>query len=194
VPSLADVEKGLGWEIYNRSAISFVEDTYQGVRLDAKPGAGLAWVPEIELADGVIEVDLRGKDEPGQSFVGIAFHGSDAQTYEGVYLRPFNFRAQDPERRAHAVQYISHPEHTWSRLRTEHPGQYEARIEPAPDPSAWIHLRVVLAGAKVSVYVDHSEESVLVIDSLSDRDRGWVGLWVGNNSDGDFANLRVTPQ
>jgi hypothetical protein len=28
---------------------------------------------------------------------------------------------------------------------------------------------------------------------LGTLDRGMVGLWVGNNSDGDFANLRITP-
>jgi len=25
------------------------------------------------------------------------------------------------------------------------------------------------------------------------EDRGLIGLWTGNNSDGDFANLRITP-
>jgi hypothetical protein len=28
---------------------------------------------------------------------------------------------------------------------------------------------------------------------LAATDTGAIGLWVGNNSDGDFANLRVTP-
>ena len=28
---------------------------------------------------------------------------------------------------------------------------------------------------------------------LGQDERGTIGLWVGNTSDGDFANLRVTP-
>ena len=32
----------------------------------------------------------------------------------------------------------------------------------------------------------------LEVRKLGSLDRGVVGLWVGNNSDGDFANLRIT--
>jgi hypothetical protein len=31
----------------------------------------------------------------------------------------------------------------------------------------------------------------LVIDKLNDRKTGKIGLWVGNTSDGDFANLQI---
>jgi hypothetical protein len=33
----------------------------------------------------------------------------------------------------------------------------------------------------------------LEVRKLGANDRGTIGLWVGNASDGDFANLRVTP-
>jgi len=45
----------------------------------------------------------------------------------------------------------------------------------------------------VSVFVGDAKEPSLVIDQLNDRTKGLVGLWVGNTSDGDFANLKITP-
>jgi hypothetical protein len=51
----------------------------------------------------------------------------------------------------------------------------------------------VIANPKVSVFVNDSKEPCLVVDLLNDRKTGSVGLWVGNNSGGDFANLTITP-
>jgi hypothetical protein len=31
------------------------------------------------------------------------------------------------------------------------------------------------------------------VKRLTNRLGGWVGLWVGNTSPGDFANVKVTP-
>jgi hypothetical protein len=162
------------------------------VHLDARAGDGVAWIPDLTLDDGRIEVDLRGRNQPGQSFVGIAFHGADEQTYEGVYVRPFNFQSDDPERRAHSVQYISMPAYTWDRLREEDPGRYEAALDPAPDPEAWVHLSVEVTGSSVRVYVNDAAEPALVVERLGDLGRGNVGLWVGHNAEGDFSNLRIT--
>ena len=33
----------------------------------------------------------------------------------------------------------------------------------------------------------------LEVRKLGQLDRGMVGLWVGDTSDGDFSNLRITP-
>ena len=40
----------------------------------------------------------------------MVFRGVDAETHASVYFRPFNFRAADPDRHKHAVQYVSHPQ------------------------------------------------------------------------------------
>jgi len=42
--------------------------------------------------EGIIDIDLRGKDVFLQSFLGIAFDVTDNNHYEAVYFRPFNFR------------------------------------------------------------------------------------------------------
>ena len=185
---------GEKWAVYNRAATVLKEGQKRGVYLDEKWGQGVAWLPSFEIGDGVIEVDLKGRNEPGRSFVGIAFHGINAEKYEAVYLRPFNFKAESEVRRSHSMQYVLVPSHEWYRLRTEHPGQYEAAIVPSPSSEAWVHLRLELDGPTVRVFIDNASEPSLVVDRIGAVEKGWIGLWVGHNSDGMFANLKVSPK
>src|SRR5207247_7349216 len=168
------------WEVFNRTATRLVDGTRTGIHLSASADNGVAYLQGVEFTNGTIELDVRGKDVPQQSFVGVAFHGVDGTTYDAIYFRPFNFRAEDPARRGHAVQYIAQPIYPWQKLRAEQPGKYERAIDPVPDPNAWFHVRVVVASPKVSVFVDDAKEPSLVVDQLSDRKKGLVGLWVGN--------------
>ena len=180
-------------KVFNRSVSSLNDGARKGVRLSENPAEGVAYLRGIEFTNGTIEFDVRGKDVQQQSFVGVAFHGVDGTTYDAIYFRPFNFRAVDPARRIHAVQYISHPTYTWQKLRTEQLGKFEQAVNPVPDPNAWFHVRVVVASPRVSVFVGDAKEPSLVVDQLSDRKKGLIGLWVGNNSGGDFANFRIIP-
>ena len=192
-PNLAELGDGKGLKVFNRTVTSLDEGAKKGLRLSESANDGVAYLQGIEFTNGIIGFDVRGKDVPQQSFVGVAFHGVDGATYDAIYFRPFNFKAEDPARRIRAVQYISHPTYTWQKLRTEHPGKYEKAVSPVPDPNSWFHVRVVVASPKVSVFVEDAKEPCLVVDQLSDRKKGLVGLWVGNGSSGDFANLKITP-
>jgi hypothetical protein len=62
-----------------------------------------------------------------------------------------------------------------------------------PDPNGWFHARVVVASPKVSVFVNDAKGPCLTVNQLSDRQKGLVGIWVGNNSGGDFANFKIVP-
>jgi hypothetical protein len=190
---LASLADGKGLNATKRTISHLTDGTRKGVRLSEAEGEGPAYLPGIEFADGTIELDLKGKDVQGASFVGLAFHGVDGTTYDAIYFRPFNFKTDDKARVLRAVQYISHPAHPWQKLRAEHPGQYEKPIAPVPDPNAWFHARVVVAAPKVSVFVGDAKEPCLTINQLSDRKKGLVGIWVGNTSGGDFANFKVIP-
>ena len=192
-PDLAALAEGNGLKVFNRSVSSLNDGARKGVRLSENPAEGVAYLRGIEFTNGTIEFDVRGKDVQQQSFVGVAFHGVDGTTYDAIYFRPFNFRAVDPARRIHAVQYISHPTYTWQKLRTEQLGKFEQAVNPVPDPNAWFHVRVVVASPRVSVFVGDAKDPSLVVDQLSDRKKGLIGLWVGNNSGGDFANFRIIP-
>ncbi len=46
---------------------------------------------------------------------------------------------------------------------------------------------------KLTVFVNDAKEPSLVVEQLSDRKKGLVGLWVGNTSGGDFANFKIVP-
>ena len=167
--------------------------TKGGVHLSEKEGNGVLWVEGSDFAEGTIEVDVRGRDVLQRSFLGVAFHRKDDNTYEAVYLRPFNFRAEDPARHEHAVQYISVPDYDWPRLRKEFPEEFENPVDKSVVPTDWVPLRVVVKGATVQIHVGSVTSPTLEVRKLGSLDRGAVGLWVGNTSDGDFTNLRVTP-
>ena len=178
----------------NRDVTRLDEPGHRGVRLSAKENPGVAWIEGTDFAEGTIEIDLRGKDVLQQSFLGVAFHRKDDGAYESVYARPFNFRATDPVRHQHAVQYVQVPEFDWPRLRQEFPEEFENPVDASVSPTDWFRLRVVVQGPKVQIFVGAGAVPALEVRKLGALGRGQIGLWVGNNSDGDFANLRVTPR
>lgn len=163
----------------------------RGVHLSQREGNGIAWLEDSEFGQGTIELDVRGKDVYQQSFIGVAFHRRDDSTYEAVYLRPFNFRATDPVRHMHAVQYIAVPDYDWPKLRQDFPEEFEDPVDASVDPTGWVRLRVVVESRRIVVYVGDVKSPALEVRKLGSSDRGMVGLWVGNISDGDFANLRI---
>lgn len=175
------------------SSVTVIEEAgYRGVRMapaSATPGRVMAWLDDIDVGDGTIDVDIRGKDVFQRSFPGFAFRAATDTLFDAVYLRPFNFHATDTLRRQHAVQYVSLPDYEWDRLRNERPEVFENPVTPPPDPNGWVHVRLVLAGPRISVYVGDGAEPDLVVEALNTRARGRIGLF----NEGDFANLLVTP-
>ncbi len=186
VPDLTQTDDPSKWVLHNRNLTPGEE-----IFLDDTINDGLLWMKDFVFANGTIEVDIKGKDVRGKSFVGIAFHGLNDSTFDVVYFRPFNF--ESPERGTHSVQYVAHPEYPWYRLRGEFPETYENRVSPVPDPTNWFHAKIVVSHPKVEVFVDDAEEPSLVVDQLTDRKEGWLGFWVGNGSGGSFRNLKIIP-
>ena len=190
---LAAVGKDPHWKVAGRTASTVDVRGKHALKLSEGPGNGVVWLDGYDFGNGVIEVDILGRSQPIQgSFVGVAFRVVDAETHDAVYFRPFNFRVADSTRHSHAVQYVSHPRWPWDTLRAQHPGTYEKPVVPEPNGDDWFHVRVVVERPKVRVFVNDAKEPCLVVDELSDRSRGSLGLWVGNGSGGAFANLRVT--
>jgi hypothetical protein len=192
---LSELPKGKSWRLSGRT-VSVVEAKGKtALKFSEGPGMGIAWLDGYTFTNGVIEVDILGRSQPVQgSFLGIAFRVVGAETQDVVYFRPFNFRATDPERHKHAVQYVSHPQWTWQKLRAERTNQYEKAIEPEVDGDEWFHARIVVERPKVTVYVNGAATPSLAVEELSDRSDGSLGLWVGEGSGGHFANLKVTPR
>jgi len=192
-PDLRSVPDGKGWKgssnltkLVEKDGTPAIESA---IREDKQ---NVVWLDGFEFSDGTIEFDGKGQSGPPQSsFVGVAFHVVDATTHEAIYFRPFNFRAANPENRSHAVQYISEPQWPWQRLRKEKTGQFEKPIEPAPDGDAWFHAKVVIEKHQVKVFVNGATEPSLVVNELSGRTGGSVGLWW--NQYAVIANLKIVP-
>jgi hypothetical protein len=162
------------------------DNTRQGILCN-----GIVWLKGVTFSTGSIDIDIRGKDVFQQSFVGIAFHGVDTVTYDGIYFRPFNFQSPDTLRRKHMVQYISQPDYPWDRLRKEHPLMYESGITPAPLAAGWFHAHIVVDKESITVFVDHSKTPSLKVKKLNTRTDGLIGMWSSALS-GDFANLDIS--
>jgi hypothetical protein len=192
-PDLKSVFEGKDWNGKFTSAELTKRDGADAVLITKTDGDRFIWLNDFNFTNGVIEFDAKGKSAPPQSsFIGIAFRVADEKTYDAVYFRPFNFRANNELSRAHSVQYISHPDWTWKRLRDERTGQYEKSIEPAPDGDEWFHAKIVVQKPEIKVYVNGSEKPSLVVNELSDRKDGSVGLWC--NGFGLIANLKIIMQ
>jgi hypothetical protein len=161
-----------------------------------KPGAittrGIVWLKGIDFTKGTIDIDLRGKNEQGQSFLGIAFSGKDTNDYECLYFRPFNFKNRDPLHQKHMVQYMSLPDHDWQQLRNSQPLVFEYSVHPIPDPNDWFHATIVVSEDSVRVYVNHDAEPSLKVKRFRNHAGEKIGLW-SSALPGDFANLDIKP-
>jgi hypothetical protein len=161
-------------------------------------------VDGVTMGDGVIEVEVAGAPAPGagtgaRGFVGIAFRmlaerdSTQPPRYDAFYLRPTNGRADDQERRNHAVQYISHPDWTWSRLRRETPSRYEAYVDLVPD--TWTKMRIEIRGTSARLFVHGQPQPTLIVNDLKSGAAGvgGVALWIGPGTIAHFRNLVVRP-
>jgi len=196
-PDLGGIATGTGWKIHNATPESIEVDGKRGVRLTAKDDSangivGLALVDGMKFTTGVIEIDLQGKNVRGRSFLGVAFNVADEKTFEAIYFRPFNFKA-DGEFKNRAVQYIAWPDNTWEKLRKSQSGKFEGPISPLPDPDMWFHARIEVGDKQVRVYVNQAKEPCLTVDRLTESGKPrQVGLFV-DSADGLYANLKITP-
>ena len=178
--------------ISNREATVLPNHEKNGIMLSAKDDDGVALINDVTFSNGIIELDIRGKNVAQQSFLGVAFHAADAKTLDAVYFRPFNFLSADSVHRIHMVQYVSHPKYTWFVLRDKFNAQYEKEITSPPDPNQWFHVRIEIQYPQVTVFINGRKTPCLSVKQLSNRKSGKLGLWVGDSSDGAFANLKVT--
>ena len=183
--------------------VSIAPTNYQGrtaIQIIAAQGAAngtsYAVIKDVLFRDGTVEVDLAGRPAPGagtdaRGFIGIAFRLQSDGSYEYVYLRPTNGRADDQVRRNHSTQYSSHPNFDFARLRREAPEQYESYVDL--QPGVWTKYKIQVEGTKARLYVHGAEQPCLIVNDLKLAPReGGVALWVGPGTEGYFSNLKIT--
>lgn len=157
----------------------------------------IAILKDSSFQNGTIEMEVASTLGPGaataaRGFIGLAFRVQpDAKTYEAFYLRPTNARADDQVRRNHSLQYISHPDYTWARLRKESPEKYESYADMVP--GEWTPVKIVVQGATARLYVNNAAQPNLIVNDLKQGDvSGALALWIGPGTVGHFRGLKVT--
>jgi hypothetical protein len=183
----------------SRRALRIVNE--DGLNAAGTP-AGAQAIAILESSDfknGTIEADVVGLPRNGappttRGFVGIAFHvGEHGSRYECIYLRMTNGRSASQLERNHATQYVAHPDFTWQRLRKENPGEYESYVDL--EAGAWTRIKIVVMGAKASLYVNGADQPCLIVNDLKlGEPHGQIALWTGSNTEAYFSNLRITDQ
>jgi hypothetical protein len=152
---------------------------------------GNAWLKGVAFTNGRIDIDLRGKNIPGQSFIGVAFSAKNDSDYECLYFRPFNFENTEGLHRKHMVQYMSLPGHEWNVLRETQPLVFENTVSPAPDPTGWFHATIIADPDSLRVYVNAAAEPSLRVKRFKNHSSEKFALWC-SDLPGDFANLVIT--
>lgn len=144
-----------------------------------KVAKGKALLKDFTFHDGAIEFDTQPNGSMG---AGIAFRYRDKDTYEDFYLRP----QPKCDRAEDCIQYA--PNTKGVLLWDVYP-QFQA---PAPlkDGMAWNHIRMVISGKRMNIYVNGATQPALKIGRLEgDAMQGGIFL----QGPGTFANLVVTP-
>ena len=159
------------------------------IHLVNKADVALLWIDGMEFSNGVVELDIKGKNDNGNSFLGLAFHALNDTIYDAVYFRPFNFSSE--EKKANAIQYIDAPGNEWHILRKNFPGKYENAITPVPDPNNWFHVKYQFDYPVVKVFINGSAQPTFEVEQISKRTTGKLGLWI-DSDDGWFKNVQVT--
>ncbi len=198
------LESTQGLRLHNVTAEPATLQGRKGLALTLQAGTQadveqLAVIEGLVFSSGVIEAEVAGAPAPGagegaRGFVGVAFRlQEDMKTYDAFYLRPTNGRAEDQERRNHAVQYISQPQWPWPRLRKETPSRYEAYADLMP--GVWTKIKIEVRGDRARLYVHDNEQPTLIVNDVKTgaTGKGSVALWVGPGTVAHFRNLSVTP-
>lgn len=177
------------WVIPQNDTLDLELGTYQQKKallikrkIDNYKSASLAYWPKLNFKDGIIELDLAFAGK-GNGYIGLAFRIRDAHHYETVYFRPLSSGT------INAIQYMPEKkvDFNWWDYEAD---KYQAKaILPR---NAWFHVKVVVMGSKMEVYVNNSPSPSMVYTSLDPSLKtGAVGYWHGNSSMGAYRNLVV---
>ncbi|SFE83382.1 hypothetical protein [Spirosoma endophyticum] len=162
-------------------------------------------ISDIDFMNGTIEVKvlsrlLKNAPETARGFVGVAFRINEINSsFESIYIRPTNGRADDQVRRNHAIQYFSYPDYKFDRLRKETPERYESYADMTLNE--WITMRIVVNGQEAELYLNDTKQPALLVKDLKHGEgvatagrSGGIGLWVDVGTEGYFADLKVNSQ
>ncbi|NIN70436.1 MAG: hypothetical protein GTO46_00595 [Gemmatimonadetes bacterium] len=143
--------------------------------------AGAAYLSDVELEDGVVEVDVAVNGS--RSYPGIIFRMQSEENYERLYIRPHRSPLY-PD----AVQYtpVINRVAGWQLYNGE---GFTAGAE-IPE-NEWLHLKLEYKGSQARFYLTDMEEPSLVVHELKHGvSRGGVGVLGPADGTACFSDFR----
>jgi hypothetical protein len=179
--------------------VSIRQTDYKGrsaIRVIATPGAinanSYAVIKDAMFRDGTIEVDLAGQPAAGatgdaRGFIGIAFRLQADGSYEYIYLRPTNGRADDQLRRII-------PRNTAHTPILTGPDCGRRPLDSTNRTLIWSPVSgQSVQDQKAQLYVNGAAQPCLIVNDLKlPPQPGGVALWIEPATEGYFANLKIT--
>ena len=153
-----------------------VFEKIQGMDALALHDGSLATAKDVTLRDGTIEFDVQ----PLVMGAGLAFRQRDKDTFESFYIRPTGKCSQAPN----CLQYA--PQTHGILLWDLYP-EYQSAA-PIRD-GEWNHIKIVVSGQRMNVYVNGGSLSLKVGHLEGDTADGGIAL----QGPGYFANFTVKP-
>jgi hypothetical protein len=178
------------WIIPRTDSVDYQFGQYQGQnallmmrKFDDYKSGSIAYPAALDFADGTIEADMAWSGKGG-GYIGIAFRIKDSHHYDVVYFRPGSSGT------INAIQYMPEKKAGFNWWNYE-AAKYQAKATlPLHN---WFHVKVVVKGSQMQVFIDNQAEAVMVYATLDpDLKTGAAGFWFGNNDAGAYKNLVIT--
>jgi hypothetical protein len=141
-----------GWELKGDGVITQPYMGKEALRL----GTGFAYRRDVRLQDGTLELDFNSTGS--RSFFYIQFRMESDREFEEIYFRPHKTGLGD------ALQYnpVYKGESNWQLYHGE--GATSAVDIPRNE---WVHLRIVLQGDRLAVFVGDTKAPQLLVPRLA---------------------------
>ena len=169
------------WILVNRAASSVEYRNQHAVRLDSRPGAGLAWVEGLRFSVGKIDLNIAAVKQD----VGIAFHVRNEREFEAICFHVGNEAQHEGESQPVVVRYLS--------TGPDRDANHEARFDlPYSQSGEWFKVRITISKEVVAVFISGGNIPTLsVYASGGGGVYGSVGLWIGPGSSALVADFRT---
>jgi DNA-binding beta-propeller fold protein YncE len=149
--------------------------------LGRKALAGAAYLKDVQLENGIIEVDIAVSG--ARSYPGIIFRMQSPENFERFYLRPHRASLY-PD----ALQYtpVFNRVEGWQLYSGK--GFTAAAAIPA---NQWNHIKMDFSGTQARVYLNNDPKPALVIHDLKHGvSKGSVGIYGPKNKTAYFSNFK----
>lgn len=170
------------WD-FEAGKVSFI--VHKGVpAIQMNENSGTMLFRDLNFTDGIIEFDVE-VNQP-QPFPSLYFRWKDAAETEHVYLRT---GAATRKKAFDAVQYASVIKgvNLWD-LQHEYQSYAPLKI------NEWNHLKLVISGKQLRVFVNNPDRPALEIPCLEgNTSDGRIGIGTGFPGQSIFANIKVQP-